>query len=352
MRVVSKVQSMGRGATFGAVAGLLAGLALAMPGAPGPASVLHAVMAASGSPEPSTSTTSPSSPTTAPPTTGHRHRTTEPGPTTTAPPAAPPTTGAPGTTTTSVAGELGAGASGPTSTTTAPGGTTAPGATPGPSGTTAPDGTTAPATCAGRITSFTVALVDGGRGIRITVLVSGTVGWMSADAPGFGGAALAPIEGGFQGTVTGNGPVPPGTEVLVGSCHNHVKASTVVGGGDGSPATGGATTPTTAGPVTTTTTAVTKRSDLPAGCATASITSVSAVIGDGGHSVTVTVLVDGSVGWMSGEVNGVGGITLAAVPGGFAGTLTSATPVAPGTTVVVGTCGGKLRATATVTAGA
>ena len=72
------------------------------------------------------------------------------------------------------------------------------------------------------------------------------------------------------------------------------------------------------------------------------------MLGPDGRSVTVTVLVTGDVGWMSGEVNGIGGVTLHAIPGGFAGTVTSSSPVPPGTEVVVGTCGGKLRASAKV----
>jgi hypothetical protein len=127
-----------------------------------------------------------------------------------------------------------------------------------------------------------------------------------------------------------------------------VRATAVIGADGSRSAPEGSTTTVAPTPTTAAPAGTTPHSDLPAGCSTATISSVTAVLGDGGRSVTVTVLVNGSVGWMSGEVNGAGGITLNAVPGGFAGTLTSATPIPEGTTVVVGTCGGKLRASATV----
>jgi hypothetical protein len=345
MQLFSKVRSIGRGTTVGVVAGLGVGLALAIPGAATPTGVLQAVMAGTGAPVPPTSTTvHPSPTTTVPPATGgHHHASSGPGPgtgpTTTKPPTSPPggattlppATGGTATTAPPARGDA---------TTTAP---PAKGDGPATSTTTA-----AGPTCEGSITSFTVALVDGGRGIRLTVMVTGHVGWMSAYAPGVGGAALAPIDGGFAGTITGHEPIAPGTQVLVGSCHNHVRATAVVGGGVSGDAP--ATSTTTVAPANAAPTVTTVHSGLPAGCSTATISSVAAVLGDGGRSVTVTVLVDGSVGWMSGEVNGVGGITLQAVPGGFAGTLEAAAPIPPGTTVVVGTCGGKLRATATVSA--
>jgi RNA polymerase sigma factor (sigma-70 family) len=125
-------------------------------------------------------------------------------------------------------------------------------------------------------------------------------------------------------------------------------ASGPVGGGNHTTTGGGDTTTTTVAPTVTTT----PHSDPPAACATASITSVRAALRGGGHAVTVTVMVSGSVGSMSGEVEGVGAIALQAVPGGFRGTVTLDGPtlIPAGTTVVVGTCGGQLRATASVVA--
>src|SRR5579864_6067160 len=230
MRLIKNVQLMGRGATFGALAGLAAGLALAVPGAPSASGVIHAVLAGAG-------VTAP------PPTTEHPGHTTPPPPTTVT--TEHPWTEHPSTTTTVKPNTE------PTSsTTTPPTSTTEPTTSGGP---TTPSGagdpSSGPATCDGTITAFRVVLVDGGRGIQLTVLVSGHVGWMSAYAEGFGGAALSPITGGFQGTITGHEPVAPGTKVIVGSCGNRVRASTVIGGGDGTPA-GEATAP---GDPTTTT---------------------------------------------------------------------------------------------------
>ena len=62
------------------------------------------------------------------------------------------------------------------------------------------------------------------------------------------------------------------------------------------------------------------------------------------------MLVSANVQWMSGYVSGVGGIALQPIAGGFAGELTSSTPIPSGTEVIVGSCGGKLRAHATVSA--
>jgi hypothetical protein len=338
MRLVKRVQLMGRGATFGALAGLAAGLALAVPGAPSASGVIHAVLAGAG-------VTAP------PPTTEH------PGPTS-PPPSTTVTTEHPWTEDTSTTTAVKPKTEPTTSTTTSPTATTEPTASGGPTTPTgAGDPPSGPATCEGTITAFKVVLVDGGRGIQLTVLVSGHVGWMSAYAEGFGGAALSPITGGFQGTITGHEPVAPGTKVLVGSCGNRVRASAVVGS-DGAPPSDATPPgdPTTTAPSSPTTTAPSvTSSDLPAGCSTASITSVTAMLLDGGLEVRGAVQVDGSVGWMSGAIEGPGGsivegITLQAVTGGFVGTATSSTPFPAGSTLVVGTCGGKLRGSAPVLA--
>lgn len=345
MRLISKVQLMGRGATIGGLAGLAAGLALAMPGAASPSGVMHAMLAGTGVTAPPTTEhpghtrpTPPHSPTVTTEHPGTGHSSTEHPSTTTTIKRTSSTTGPTTSTTKPPKSSTG---TGPATTSTAPG--------------DPPGGGTS--TCEGSITSLRAVLVDGGHGIQLTVLVSGHVGWMSAYAEGFGGIALSPIDGGFQGTVTGHGPVAPGTKVIVGSCGNRVRASTVVGGdGPASTSTSGGTTTTTAPPAEPTTTVPSTTSrELPPGCATASITSVTAVLVDGGHGVNATVAVDGSVGWMSGAIEGpggsiVGGITLQAVTGGFAGTMTASTPIPAGSTLVVGTCGGKLRGSAPVLA--
>ncbi len=348
MRLLRSVKHGGAGWLVGGV-GLALGLALAVPGAATPGTI-HALMAgADGGSTPTTvSTPTRGTPTTSTTGTGSGHHGTEPPPSppttvyhsTSAPSTSAPTTSAP---------TPPAGPSGSTPSSVSGQGSTGP----------APDCTTA------QITGLRITAIDGGHAIVVTVLVSGHVGWMSAAADGFGAATLSPIPGGWRGTITGSEPITLGTRIVVGTCDGRLQARTHFGGtgttpggaGDtsgGTTTTGGATPPAGGEPTTTEppTTIVSTRSDLPVACATAAITSVTAVLGGGGHAVTVTVLMTPGVGWMSGYANGVGGITLAPVSGGFQGTLTSDTPIPPGTTVVVGTCGGRLRATATVGAAA
>jgi hypothetical protein len=327
MRLIRNVRSLGTSWLIGGV-GLAVGVALAMPG-PTPGGTIHAVMAGADAGLTS-STGTPSSTTTGPTTTTPHHESHGGTTTPTTHPATHPVT----TPTT-----------GPSTAPTEPTPTTRPVTDPTTTAPTTSSGEPGPgdastADCAGTITSFTVTPSDGGRTIILTVMVSGHVGWMSAYAAGFGGAALTPMSGGFRGYIHGTAPIAPGTKVIVGSCHNRVRASTTIGGD-------GATGPTTAGETTSTTeagAATGTPAGLPPGCATATITALTTQLSGDGHAVTVTVLVTADVQWMSGEVNGVGGISLRPVTGGFAGTLTSATPIAPGTEVVVGSCGGKLRA--------
>jgi hypothetical protein len=356
MRVVRSIKQFGAGWLVGGL-GLAVGLAFAVPQVAGPGGTLYAVMAGHDGPGTPPATGGPT--TTRPPATTPHHGTTAPGDPTTTIPAGSGTKHPTGPTTTYPADPT---TTYPTAPTTPPAGpgpaagpadpatTTVPGQAP-----VAPTSGALPAGCAtARITGLTVRPVDGGLGIVLTVSVSGgDVGWMSAAAEGFGEAALSPVSGGWQGTMTGSSPIAFGTPIVVGTCGGKLRAHTTFGGtgtvGAGSdPTTTVAPDPTAVAPDPTTTLAPQPRSDLPAGCATAAITSVTALLGDGGHAVTVTVMVSADVGWMSGLVNGVGGISLAPIPGGFEGTLTASAPIPAGTTVVVGTCGGKLRASATV----
>ncbi|HZQ59054.1 MAG TPA: hypothetical protein VFA84_13525 [Acidimicrobiales bacterium] len=321
--MIKKLRSMGRGAGCGALVGLVGGLALAMPGAASPGGVMRAVIAGTSTEMPAP----PSGPTT---TVAHHE------PTTTTVAHHEPTTTVPAHPTTTVAPH-------DAPTTVAPG--TEPTTSGGPRTGDAPSGT-----CDGHITSFAVTVADGGRALRLTVMVSGQIGWMSAYARGFGGAALAPVPGGFAGVISGPSPVAPGTEVVVGSCGGHVRASTKVGGASSDTTSGTSPTPAPSTDAPTTTAAPAPHNDLAPGCGTATITSVAARLRGGGSAVTVTVMVDGTVGGMSAGIEGLGGIAMHPVPGGFAGTLTVTGTVPVGATVVVGACGGRLRAIATVVA--
>ena len=66
----------------------------------------------------------------------------------------------------------------------------------------------------------------------------------------------------------------------------------------------------------------------------------------------MTVVLSGQVGSMSAEVEGFGVVPMTPVPGGFRGALllSGGATIPAGTTVIVGTCGGALRATTTVQA--
>jgi hypothetical protein len=215
-------------------------------------------------------------------------------------------------------------------------------------GSSSASGDQTPAGCAtAHITSVTATVLDGDRAVLVTVMVSGDVGWMSAGADGMGGASLHVVPGGFQGTLTAAGPVVAGTVVHVGTCRGALQASAIVSGGlpgaaRSGPSPSQETSPTTTEP---------HRSVAP-GCASATITLLTAVAVDGGTGVRVIALVTGDVGSMSAVIDGSAIGSLQPIPGGFEGTLavTGSTIVAPGTAVLVGTCGGALQGHTTVAA--
>jgi hypothetical protein len=74
---------------------------------------------------------------------------------------------------------------------------------------------------------------------------------------------------------------------------------------------------------------------------------VDATLGLGGHEVLVVVRTTGTVPYLSAVVGGVA-ISLTPASGGFRGTITSATAIAPGAVLRVGSCGGSLQGSTTV----